>query len=612
MNKVKLTLLTAISIAMAFAFLACEDKKSKKAEAVMAEEAEEPHEIQYGSPLTYEGQTYKIVKIGSQTWMAENLNFKTGNSWCYDNADSNCAKYGRLYTWEAAMKACPSGWHLPNNREWLELMEAAGGRLVYESDDARSEYYIADLKSKTGWEKEEVGNGTDNFGFSALPGGLRRADGSFDWIGRSSYWWTGGGGKAGSWNYYNFFMESAWGYFDGQENNEGVSVRCIANKCGDKEYDIATQFCLHSGEGSIVNRCGGKEYNSEWQFCHSGKVFDKCDGKEYNSETHFCDSRESKIYKRVKIGKQVWMAENLNYDAEGSIEKHGRLYSWETAMDRDICPDGWHLPTNKEWTALIEAAGGSNAAGIGANANWWCAADEVQHQYRYVNINNKNNGACSSVSDKKGMFNVRCVMGKAEKPVGRPPLEWVDEKNSEYIRQAAIVASEAFADPLPYMFTISDGNFSKFDGLIDDNDKHGYGESFKILFKQAYSQRDKYLSGWLQSFIKRVASLIPREEYMNNWDYMVRQLLIAHDDLSARKDGFSEIYAYLEEESVSNALYLYEGILPFVRDKKRLEEAGIATATVVWTYSFWGRRYNENPDNIKPIVATLRMLRDEL
>ena len=71
-------------------------------------------------------QTYRTITIGSQTWMAENLNYETLNSWCYENLQRNCNKYGRLYTWAAASTACPSGWHLPSVAEWEILLKNVG------------------------------------------------------------------------------------------------------------------------------------------------------------------------------------------------------------------------------------------------------------------------------------------------------------------------------------------------------------------------------------------------------------------------------------------------------------------------------------------------------
>jgi len=129
-----------------------------------------------------DGKTYRTVKIGKQTWMAENLNYKTGKSVCYDNKESNCQKYGRLYDWKTAMKACPAGWHLPSDEEeWEALTDFVGGE----------ETAGTKLKSKTGWSTDKgYKAATDDYGFSALPGGLGFSDGNFDDAGYGGHWWS--------------------------------------------------------------------------------------------------------------------------------------------------------------------------------------------------------------------------------------------------------------------------------------------------------------------------------------------------------------------------------------------------------------------------------------
>jgi uncharacterized protein (TIGR02145 family) len=126
-----------------------------------------------------DGIRYKSVAIGSQIWMAENLNYagSDGNAGkCYGNDASNCAKYGRMYV--VSEVACPAGWHLPSNDEWNALLNFvsanAGTKLKSASPD---------------WD------GTDDYGFAALPGGYCGnkcpSDNSpFTGIGTSSYWWT--------------------------------------------------------------------------------------------------------------------------------------------------------------------------------------------------------------------------------------------------------------------------------------------------------------------------------------------------------------------------------------------------------------------------------------
>ena len=74
-----------------------------------------------------QAQDFKTIKIGKQVWMASNLNIKVPGSWAYNEDPAMELKYGRLYTWDAAIKACPKGWHLPTINEWVELFDFLGG-----------------------------------------------------------------------------------------------------------------------------------------------------------------------------------------------------------------------------------------------------------------------------------------------------------------------------------------------------------------------------------------------------------------------------------------------------------------------------------------------------
>ena len=125
-----------------------------------------------------DGQVYKTVKIGSQTWMAENLNYETAESYCYEDKSANCDKYGRLYTWAAAMEACPGGWHLPSVDEFEALINAVGGKSTAGQK----------LKSKTGWKED--GNGTDVYSFTALPAGVRNESGKYSREGANADFWS--------------------------------------------------------------------------------------------------------------------------------------------------------------------------------------------------------------------------------------------------------------------------------------------------------------------------------------------------------------------------------------------------------------------------------------
>jgi len=168
-------------------------------------------------PDKRDGKTYKAVKIGKQVWTAENMNYQTDSSWCCENSLDTCAKYGRLYTWKAAQKACPAGYHLPTRKEWQTLVDYTGDWSTAGKK----------LKSRSGWI--ERGNGTDDFGFKALPNRYCVVGGSgifFD-VGKNGSWWTATE-KDSSTAYirdmvYNF---GNVGEFRSQKS-DGRSVRCL-------------------------------------------------------------------------------------------------------------------------------------------------------------------------------------------------------------------------------------------------------------------------------------------------------------------------------------------------------------------------------------------------
>jgi len=185
----KLALTAALGLALTL--LACEDKEKKQTPTETQQPSQEAAaekviEVVKGSFTdTRDNKTYKTVKIGEQVWMAENLNYETESSMCYDKDPANCQKYGRLYDWGTALSVCPSGWHLPSKDEWQTLVDL----------DKKAGKY---LKAKSGWENN--GNGTDNYGFSALPGGQCGFNcetdyggctiGNFSSVGHYGNWWT--------------------------------------------------------------------------------------------------------------------------------------------------------------------------------------------------------------------------------------------------------------------------------------------------------------------------------------------------------------------------------------------------------------------------------------
>lgn len=142
-----------------------------------------------------DGRSYDVVKIGGLTWMAENLNFEAAGSFCPEGDSRNCKRLGRLYSWAEARFVCLDGWRLPTKEDFEALVAATSKDALQSPSQSRAGLA---LKSRDGWFKK--GNGTDDFGFNALPAGYRGAvlktddgtvtEGKFDGIGGYAYFWS--------------------------------------------------------------------------------------------------------------------------------------------------------------------------------------------------------------------------------------------------------------------------------------------------------------------------------------------------------------------------------------------------------------------------------------
>jgi len=184
-------------------------------------------DYQIGGDVTYKGETYQTIVIGTQIWFKRNLNYAAEGSRCYNDDPANCVIYGRLYDWETSLSVCPDGWHLPSYAEWITLTNFVGG-----SSTAGTK-----LKATSGWNDYEgkSGNGTDDFGFSALPGGVGNSNqGSFGFVGRDGAWWSATEENNTSEGADYAHANSMTSYDDGvnysNSHKSGMySVRCLHN-----------------------------------------------------------------------------------------------------------------------------------------------------------------------------------------------------------------------------------------------------------------------------------------------------------------------------------------------------------------------------------------------
>jgi len=165
-----------------------------------------------------DGKKYKTVKIGTQTWMEENLAYKaSGGCWVYNNDENNANIYGYLYDWKTAKSICPAGWHLPSDAEWSTLAEYLGGTDVAGGKMKK--------KGTTYWQIPNSG-ATNESGFTALPAGYYHS-GLSEGLGVGANFWSATESDA-----TNAWLRCLnWGniYLSGVKDSKtlGLSVRCI-------------------------------------------------------------------------------------------------------------------------------------------------------------------------------------------------------------------------------------------------------------------------------------------------------------------------------------------------------------------------------------------------
>ena len=300
-----------------------------------------------------DGNEYGVTQINGIYWMTENLRYvdssKTKNlkenSWCHED-DKDCSKFGRLYSWSAAMDVekkynstglirseydaygiCPEGWRIPNLNDWANLK-------IYVEMQNGGEGSATSLKSIKTWDKSESVNApTNRFGFNAKAAGRRNNDGeTFLSTGRIAFFWTANEkdvGTASGIQLSNEVDDIQVGQF---YKDHGLSIRCVVNK--EKATLVGSLDSSYIDE--IPHNYGSLEYEGE-------------------------------TYRTVKFAGLEWMADNMNYAVDGShcynddksyCKEYGRLYTYESA--KTICPEGWRLPT------ASDVSGWSTYAGMSA------------------------------------------------------------------------------------------------------------------------------------------------------------------------------------------------------------------------------------------------------
>ena len=348
-----------------------ESSSERPIEVVSPCKTETEDNCEYGSLIDErDGQVYKTVKIGSQWWMAENLNYGASFRYCRD--DDYYIRSGVSYRIKDALTACPRGWHLPSKKEFDALIDMVGG--------ARSNAGRVLSSNKPSY-CETCGKNTDDYGFSAVAL-IKYPVGDPELM---SIFWSSSEGVG-----YDpvadedvhgqlvLKIDHYYGHATVGVSSELNSVRCVKDSSETlQEPDLSRLNSLPCADTSthMAKRC---RMNSKEDNCEYGTLTDERDGR---------------VYKTVKIGEQWWMAENLKFrylqktdsldsssvcykDSLENCEKYGRHYLWSAMMDsaglyssdgkgcgngvvcsptfpvQGVCPTGWHVPSLEEWEIL--------------------------------------------------------------------------------------------------------------------------------------------------------------------------------------------------------------------------------------------------------------------
>ncbi len=152
-----------------------------------------------------DGQSYDIIEIGEQTWLASNLNYESESSAWYNNKKKYGKRHGRLYTWEDALNACPQGWHLPSDKEWTDLIDYLGG------------------PKKAGLDLKANGSS----GFDAFFSGFRDSTGTFYDLGHDANFWTST--SVGEFEAWRCYLDRGYSGVvqDYYSKAGGLSIRCV-------------------------------------------------------------------------------------------------------------------------------------------------------------------------------------------------------------------------------------------------------------------------------------------------------------------------------------------------------------------------------------------------